>query len=491
MASTAPITGNGTLQTGLGGALGLGEIQIARSDDGAVQLDLSSVFEDGLNYFGVLYDATSVFVNTNGTLSFLSGLADFPTAENADITRDVIAPYWGDVDTRLDGEGAESGGIWADIDPVSDTVTITWADVGVYRRNAEVTNSFQLQLVDRGGGDFDIVFRYDSIGWTIGSGLTDSGARAGLASARLADPDWIFAVDNAAGLASLPGTAGNTGVAGLWVHEMRDGTIGDLDPVPGKAERGTEAGELLQGTGDQDVLIGMAGNDTLNGGSGDDSLDGGPGADLIDGGDQHDTIFAGDGTDTVIGGWGNDFVLAGDTEADLRDVVYGGAGDDTIDGGYGNDALRGDGGNDSLTGGFGVDDIFGGDGDDVLTGQAWSDLIYGGTGSDFINGGFGHDRVNGGRGADRFYHTGLFDHGSDWIQDYAEEQGDVLVFGGTASRDDFQVNFTHTPGAGAAGVPEAFVIYRPTEQILWALVDGGGEARIVLTIGTESYNLFL
>jgi hypothetical protein len=42
-----------------------------------------------------------------------------------------------DIDTRLDGEGTESGPIWVDIDPISDVVTITWQNVGFYRRNAE------------------------------------------------------------------------------------------------------------------------------------------------------------------------------------------------------------------------------------------------------------------------------------------------------------------------------------------------------------------
>ena len=102
---------------------------------------------------------------------------------------------------------------------------------------------------------------------------------------------------------------------------------------------------------------------------------------------------------------------------------------DSIDGGHGNDELRGDEGNDSIEGGFGVDTVIGGVGDDVLSGSAWSDEVFGGTGEDFINGGFGSDRVNGGDDADRFYHLGIADHGSDWIQDYDAADGDVLIFG--------------------------------------------------------------
>ncbi|KPQ22352.1 MAG: hypothetical protein HLUCCA24_00280, partial [Rhodobacteraceae bacterium HLUCCA24] len=46
-----------------------------------------------------------------------------------------------------------------------------------------------------------------------------------------------------------------------------------------------------------------------------------------------------------------------------------------------------------------------------------------------------------------------------------------------------------TPGAGDAGTDEAFVIYRPTGQILWALVDGAGEGSIELQIGGAVYDL--
>ncbi|SPF79868.1 calcium-binding protein [Pseudoprimorskyibacter insulae] len=220
--------------------------------------------------------------------------------------------------------------------------------------------------------------------------------------------------------------------------------------------------QLIEGTANDDLLRGDIGNDTLLG------LD---------------------GTDTLIGADGNDSLVGGTSEDDLRDVIYGGNGDDYLDGGYGNDELRGDAGTDTIIGGFGVDLILGGDGNDELTGQAWSDQIFGGNGDDFINGGFGYDRVNGGAGADRFFHIGNVNHGSDWIQDYNAADGDVLQFGAAGTADQFQVNFTETPNAGVAGVTEAFVIYKPTQTILWALVDGGAQSEINLLIGGETFNL--
>ncbi|WP_052249760.1 calcium-binding protein [Tateyamaria sp. ANG-S1] len=227
----------------------------------------------------------------------------------------------------------------------------------------------------------------------------------------------------------------------------------------------------------------------LTGTSGDDELVGDSAADRLDGLAGDDTLNGGDGADTLIGGAGNDSITGGTSTDDLRDIVFGGAGDDTIDGGYGNDELRGDAGNDSIAGGFGADTVIGGAGDDTLTGSAFGDLIFGSDGFDFINGGFGSDRVNGGADGDRFFHLGIADHGSDWIQDYNAAEGDVLVYGGNATRDQFQVNVTNTANAGADDVDEAFVIYRPTGQILWALVDGDGQSEINIRIGGQEFDL--
>jgi hypothetical protein len=56
-------------------------------------------------------------------------------------------------------------------------------------------------------------------------------------------------------------------------------------------------------------------------------------------------------------------------------------------------------------------------------------------------------------------------------------------------RSQFQVNFAQTQGAGAAGVDEAFVIYRPTGQILWALVDGAAQTSIEVQAGSQVFDL--
>ena len=286
--------------------------------------------------------------------------------------------------------------------------------------------------------------------------------------------------------------------AALFDNHLDGSILGDsgenrLDGDSGQNYIAGRAGDdRLFGWDAQDTIYGGSGADELYGGAGHDRLLGGVGNDTLRGEDGNDTLYGGDGADTLNAGTGDDFIFGGDTVADLRDVIFGGDGNDRVDAGYGNDQIFGGNGNDTVEGGFGVDEIYGQAGDDVLTGSAFSDLIFGGDGADFINGGFGHDRLNGGAGADRFFHLGVAGHGSDWIQDYRAAEGDVLLAGiAGATRSQFQVNLTETAGAGAAGVQEAFVIYKPTGQILWALVDGAAQAHINLQIGAQVFDLLV
>ncbi|MBE2277481.1 MAG: M10 family metallopeptidase C-terminal domain-containing protein [Rhodobacteraceae bacterium] len=264
--------------------------------------------------------------------------------------------------------------------------------------------------------------------------------------------------------------------------DLRQGMVSDVYGDLGTLQiaLGTVIENVVAGTG-SDRVTGNAAANRIEGSNGNDALIG-------EGG--NDTLLGGDGMDTLNGGAGADSLVGGASTEDLRDVVYGGDGNDTISGGYGNDDLNGGANDDLIIAGFGADTVVGNAGHDLLAGEAGSDAISGNAGNDTINGGFGHDRLNGGTGADRFLHAGVVGHGSDWIQDYSSAQGDALVFiPGGAVRSQFQVNYATTPNAGAANVAEAFVIYRPTGQILWALVDGGDDAAINLKLGDVIYDL--
>ncbi|MEY8842215.1 calcium-binding protein, partial [Cribrihabitans sp. XS_ASV171] len=84
-----------------------------------------------------------------------------------------------------------------------------------------------------------------------------------------------------------------------------------------------------------DEFVGARGHDTLSGGAGNDTLTGYDGDDRLLGEGDDDLLRGGNGNDTLNGGDGNDFILGGESEDDLRDVIFGGAGDDNVDAGYG------------------------------------------------------------------------------------------------------------------------------------------------------------
>ena len=349
-----------------------------------------------------------------------------------------------------------------------------------------------------GGGT---IIEGESIGFTIArlgdiSGaatvhweLSGSGAR-GVGAGDFSDPisgSVTFAASMTEPAPSGEMTRDDSNVARVSIASRGDG-----------AAESTEGWQVRITSVDGDGVV--LGTSSIGGILEDDGEVDGGGGEVKTGTPGPDTLEGGDGADTINGGDGDDLIRGGETEDDRRDVVYAGAGNDSVDGGHGNDQIYGQDGNDTLAGGFGADTVEGQNGDDVITGSAFGDIVFGNAGNDFVNGGFGHDLINGGTGADNFFHVGgtrdqMLGHGSDWVQDYSSAEGDVLVFGGSGNAGQFQVNTTHTANketgerSGDDDIEEAFVIYRPTGQILWALVDGGEQDSINLQIGGEVFDL--
>lgn len=482
------ITGNGTAVKGLGGAAGYGEVQLPRGDDAVARVDVSAVFGAGFTLGGTRFGGDDLFISTDGLVSFGAGFAGVAAAA-ADIPAPFLAIFNADVDTRLDGEGAESGGIWLDIDTAADCVTITWDSVGFYRRNATRTDTFQMQLFDRGNGAFDVVYRYQSITWTSGDLQGGWGGLDGTAAliGHSAGPLLPASGDEGAQL-GLPTALGNTGVRGLWVFSF--GSPAEITGTAGAdALTGTTGNDTMRGLGGSDTLIGSAGADVMDGGSGidlvdygsttaavrvdlatpaanlgqaagdsllfveavagsgfDDSLLGGLGGDSLLGAGGADWLDGRAGLDSLYGGAGAD-QLTGGTEADLLD---GGDGNDTLSGGRGGDTLAGGTGADSLLGGAGGDRMSGGtgaaDGNDTLSGggardrmagNAGDDLLRGNTGADTLSGDDGNDRLEGGSANDRLY-------GGAGSDDLRGEAGNDTLDGGLG-----QDRMTGGPGADA------------------------------------------
>ena len=209
--------------------------------------------------------------------------------------------------------------MWYAFDAATKTITITWDDV-VQDWDGERRgpgNAFQVQIKFLDGGDLDVVLRFEDLQWDEGWSIAP-----------------YISVDNDVGgqlpwggTAAMDTSPGNTGIDGVWVFQVRDGTVIGGDP---------------NYSWEEDWLDGGAGNDWLEGGVGDDDL------------------YGGTGNDTMFGGSGADYMY-GDADAD---VLEGELGDDDMDGGAGNDTLRGGDDNDWLYGYTGNDELHGDAGND-------------------------------------------------------------------------------------------------------------------------------
>ena len=432
------ISGDGTAVTGLGGADGYGETALPRGDDVYAQVDVSAVFESGFTLDGVHYDGSDLFISTDGFVTFGTGVSAAP-ANPANLTTPFLAIFMADVDTRIDGEAPDSGQIWVDVDPVADCVTITWEDVGFYRRDASETDTFQMQLYDRGGGAMDVVYRYENVDWTTGDlqgGFGGTGGTPAFIGYRTAASGAVTAVagsgDGAAELA-LPTTVGNTGVLGLYVFRIGGSTTALTGSAGNDTLQGSSGADLIQALGGDDWIFASGGTDTVDGGGGKDILDfssatasivlnltsassntgwakglvlsniesfigtgladrllGSTGNDWLDGWSGNDSLSGAGGNDSLYGNAGSD-TLVGGSNADLldggtsNDTVSGGDGNDSLYGGTGSDTLAGDAGNDSLEGSDGTDSLYGGDGNDTLKGGSAGDRLDGGTGTDLVD----------------------------------------------------------------------------------------------------------
>lgn len=222
-----------SLVNGLGGSIGFGETILPVGDDNSSnRIDITSVFgSQGLNFFGHQY--TALYVNNNGTVTFDGPLPAYtPTAITAANTTPIIAPFWGDVDTRRGAVTATPGGkstgsdrVYYDLDAVNGVLTVTWDDVAYYNQHGDKLNAFQLQLVSLGNGDFDMVFRYEDINWTTGDasgGSSGLGGTVAVAGYTAGDGVNFFQLPQSgsqAGMLSLP-TASNRDIPGVFIFDV-------------------------------------------------------------------------------------------------------------------------------------------------------------------------------------------------------------------------------------------------------------------------------
>lgn len=215
------------LLSGLGGPGGFGAGNLAANDDGSsAEIDVRAAFPGGLRFFGMTF--TSLYVNNNGNVSFGGPNGTFTPEAFPVASLRMIAPWWGDVDTRGGGAPTRNGVYWS-IAP--GRFVATWHDVGYYNTHDDRRNDFQLILTAAGPGrgDFDVELRYNRCEWTTGDASGGSGGFGGTPA------QAGFDAGNLHDYVSLPGSltmsvlglcdTSNVDIAGVWRFAIRDGEV--------------------------------------------------------------------------------------------------------------------------------------------------------------------------------------------------------------------------------------------------------------------------
>jgi lysophospholipase L1-like esterase/chitodextrinase len=136
----------------------------------------------GVNFYGETFQ--KLYVNNNGNVTFDAPLSTYTPFGLAGTNRQIIAPFFADVDTRTaTGEAGSVRFGWGEaMYQGHRAFCVTWSEVGYYSNHTDKRNSFQLLLVQRedsAPGDFDIVFNYDKVQWETGDASGGSGGLGG------------------------------------------------------------------------------------------------------------------------------------------------------------------------------------------------------------------------------------------------------------------------------------------------------------------------
>jgi gliding motility-associated-like protein len=123
-------------------------------------------------------DYSSVYINNNGNISFGSPYATFSAEGFPSTNYIMVAPFWGDVDTRP----ANGGEVWYKLTETA--LYVNWVEVGYYNQHTDKLNSFQVIITN--GGDpvvpdgNNISFCYLDMQWTTGDASQGSGGFGGV-----------------------------------------------------------------------------------------------------------------------------------------------------------------------------------------------------------------------------------------------------------------------------------------------------------------------
>lgn len=129
------------------------------SDDGS-----SSEIVLPFNFCFYGQNVNSVYINTNGNISFGSPFSSGTPFNMPFVGHKIIAPFWADVDTRA------RGGVFYKL--TSNALIVNWEDVGYFNQNDHAGNSFQL-IISNGTSallpfGYTVGFFYDEMQWSTG-----------------------------------------------------------------------------------------------------------------------------------------------------------------------------------------------------------------------------------------------------------------------------------------------------------------------------------
>lgn len=232
LAFSAAITAAGVAQAGaIRNASEFNDSFVTRNDDGS-----SGLVDMGfsVNFFGL--NASKLYVNNNGNVTFDGALSTFTPFPLANTTRKILAPFFGDVDTRNASGGLTQYG--------TSTIGgrgafgVNWIGVGYFASHVDKLNSFQLIITERSdiaAGDFDFEFNYDTINWETGDassgngGLGGSSARVGWSNGNANTLELAGSAVNGAFLDGGPNAliAGslNSDISGRYIFNVRNGAV--------------------------------------------------------------------------------------------------------------------------------------------------------------------------------------------------------------------------------------------------------------------------
>ncbi len=194
-----------------------------------------------IDFFGIKFN--SLFVNNNGNVTFDRAMNSYTPFGLKATNRQILAPFFADVDTRNDASGKVQYG--QNTLNGAKVFGVNWFNVGYYSSSADKLNQFQLIITDRSdvhAGDFDFEFNYDQINWETGSamlsggsnGLGGNSARVGWSNGDLKSFEQTGSAINGALLDNGPNAlvkgSLNSSVAGRYVFNVRNGQV--LPPAP-------------------------------------------------------------------------------------------------------------------------------------------------------------------------------------------------------------------------------------------------------------------